>query len=379
VKCPKCSVELAQAGRTYRCETCDGAWVAAEVLVPLLEQSASTSVAPSWQPNHEDHARPCPSCQATMQTVKLGTVALDRCEPHGVWFDAHELADLLGQAKQFRDDRPAPDAHHHGLFARVRALAGRVPGWAMTASDRKPAYKRVLLKISGEALMGNQGFGINPEVISTVAAEIAETAQLGVEIAVVVGGGNIFRGESARGMDRATGDYVGMLATVMNAVSLQEAIERHGVVTRVQSAIPMSQLAEPYIRRRAIRHLEKGRVVIFGAGTGNPFFTTDTAAALRAMEIGAEILLKASKVNGIYDKDPHKHGDAKRYHTVTFTDALKQDLDVMDATAFALCRDNEMGIIVFDMRTRGNIQRAVCGESVGTTVVKDSLETRFAQ
>ncbi len=248
------------------------------------------------------------------------------------------------------------------------------------AESRKPNYKRVLLKISGEALMGTQGYGINTEVLRVIAGEIAETAKLGVEMAVVVGGGNIFRGvsESAKGMDRASADYVGMLATVMNAVSLQEAIEKHGVVTRVQSAIPMSQLAEPYIRRRAIRHLEKGRVVIFGAGTGNPFFTTDTAAALRAMEINADVLLKATKVDGIYDKDPKKFKDAKRYETVTFTDALKQDLHVMDATAFALCRDNELGIIVFDMTNRGNIQRVVCGEHVGTTVVKDNLQTKFA-
>jgi uridylate kinase len=248
------------------------------------------------------------------------------------------------------------------------------------AESPKPHYKRVLLKISGEALMGNQGYGINTEVLRIVAGEIAETAKLGVELAVVVGGGNIFRGvsESAKGMDRASADYVGMLATVMNAVSLQEAIEKHGVVTRVQSAIPMSQLAEPYIRRRAIRHLEKGRVVIFGAGTGNPFFTTDTAAALRAMEINADVLLKATKVDGIYDKDPKKFTDAKRYETVTFTDALKQDLHVMDATAFALCRDNELGIIVFDLTNRGNIQRVVCGEHVGTTVVKDNLQTKFA-
>ena len=246
------------------------------------------------------------------------------------------------------------------------------------AERRKPAYKRILLKISGEALMGNQGFGINPEVLTTVATEIADAANLGVQVAVVVGGGNIFRGEGARGMDRATGDYVGMLATVMNAVTLQEAIERRGVVTRVQSAIPMSQLAEPYIRRRAIRHLEKGRVVIFGAGTGNPFFTTDTAAALRAMEIGADVLLKATRVDGIYDKDPRKHADAKRYYTVTFTDALRQDLEVMDATAFALCRDNEMRIIVFDMTNRGNIERVVCGDPVGTTVVRDTDQTRFA-
>lgn len=246
--------------------------------------------------------------------------------------------------------------------------------------DRKPAFKRVLLKISGEALMGDQGYGINNDVLGHVASEIADTARLGVEVAVVVGGGNIFRGvsESARGMDRASADYVGMLATVMNAVSLQEAVEKQGVVTRVQSAIPMSQVAEPYIRRRAIRHLEKGRVVIFGAGTGNPFFTTDTAAALRAMEIGAEILLKATKVDGIYDRDPKKFPEARRYKTVTFTDALQKDLHVMDATAFALCRDNEMGIIVFDMTTRGNIQRVVCGEPVGTTVVKDDARTEYA-
>jgi uridylate kinase len=243
----------------------------------------------------------------------------------------------------------------------------------------KPAFKRILLKLSGEALMGKLGYGIDYETMSVIAAEVAEIAREGVEIAIVVGAGNIFRGVSAKGMDRATGDYVGMLATVMNAVSLQAAIERHGVVTRVQSAIPMSQLAEPYIRRRAIRHLEKGRVVIFGAGTGNPFFTTDTAAALRAMEIGAEVLLMAKNhVDGVYDKDPRKHGDARRYITVTFTDALKQDLGVMDAAAFALCRDNEMGIVVFDMQARGNIRRVVCGEPVGTTIVKDNLQTRFA-
>ena len=245
---------------------------------------------------------------------------------------------------------------------------------------RRPAYKRVLLKLSGEALMGAQGYGISPEILTHVAAEIADTARLGVELAVVVGGGNIFRGlsESSKGMDRASADYVGMLATVMNAVSLQDAIERQGVVTRVQSAIPMSQLAEPYIRRRAIRHLEKGRVVIFGAGTGNPFFTTDTAAALRAMEIGADVLLKATRVDGVYDRDPRKHPDARRYHQVRFTDALVQDLGVMDATAFALCRDNELPIIVFDMTQRGNIQRVVCGAAVGTKIVKDNLESQFA-
>jgi uridylate kinase len=246
------------------------------------------------------------------------------------------------------------------------------------SSPRTPAYKRILLKISGEALMGDQSFGIHPEVLSGVAKAIADTTRLGIEVAVVVGAGNIFRGAQARGMERATGDYVGMLATVMNAVSLQEAIERHGVTTRVQSAIPMSQLAEPYIRRRAIRHLEKGRVVIFGAGTGNPFFTTDTAAALRAMEIGADCLFKATKVDGIYDKDPKKHSDARRYKTVTFTDALRQDLHVMDATAFALCRDNEMPIIVFNMTTPGNFALVLAGEAVATRVVRDVEKTEYA-
>jgi uridylate kinase len=246
------------------------------------------------------------------------------------------------------------------------------------AESRKPAFKRVLLKISGEALMGNQGFGIHPEVLRAVAAEIAETTKLGVEMAVVVGGGNIWRGaQQGSGMDRASADYVGMLATVMNAVSLQSAIEKSGVVTRVQSAIPMSQLAEPYIRRRAIRHLEKGRVVIFGAGTGNPFFTTDTAAALRAIEIGADMLLMAKNIDGVYDKDPKKHPDARRYGQVSFNDALQRDLRVMDATAFALCRDNELSIAVFELAKPGNIQRVVCGEAIGT-IVKSNLETRFA-
>ena len=246
--------------------------------------------------------------------------------------------------------------------------------------DGKPAFRRILLKLSGEALMGPLEYGVDADRIHGIARTVKRVHDRGVEVAIVVGGGNIYRGleGTARGMDRASADYVGMLATVMNAVSLQEAIEKHGVVTRVQSAIPMSQLAEPYIRRRAMRHLEKGRVVIFGAGTGNPFFTTDTAAALRAMEIGAEILLKATKVDGVYDKDPVKHADARRYTTVTFTDALKQDLRVMDGTAFALCRDNEMPILVFDMTTRGNIHRVVCGELVGTAIVKDNQQTRFA-
>jgi uridylate kinase len=250
----------------------------------------------------------------------------------------------------------------------------------MSSPELRPAYKRVLLKISGEALMGEGGYGISPKVLDLLASEVAAIAQQGVELAIVVGGGNIFRGvsESAKGMDRASADYVGMLATVMNAVSLQEAIERAGVPTRVLSAIDMQQLCEPYIRRRAIRHLEKGRVVICAAGTGNPFFTTDTAAALRAMEIGAEVLLKATKVDGVYDSDPKKNPSAKRYRQVTFTDALRDDLGVMDATAFALCRDNEMPIVVFDMTSRGNIARVIAAQDVGTRIVKDSEPTQFA-
>jgi len=242
------------------------------------------------------------------------------------------------------------------------------------------AYKRVLLKLSGEALAGPKGYGISPEVLDQLAGEVADTARLGVQLAIVIGGGNIFRGvsESAKGMDRATGDYVGMLATVMNAVSLQAAIEKKGVVTRVQSAIAMSQLAEPYIRRRAIRHLEKGRVVIFAAGTGNPYFTTDTAAALRAQEIEAEVVLKATKVDGVYDKDPKKFPEARRYAQVSYLDALKDGLNVMDSTAFALCRDNALPIIVFDMTKHGNIQRVISGEAVGTRIVKDDQPTRFA-
>ncbi len=251
----------------------------------------------------------------------------------------------------------------------------------MSEDAPSPTYKRVLLKLSGEALAQVGGNGISPAVLGYVANEICDTASLGVELAIVVGGGNIFRGlsESARGMDRASADYVGMLATVMNAVSLQEALEKRGLSTRVQSAIEMSQLAEPYIRRRAIRHLEKGRVVIFAAGTGNPFFTTDTAAALRAMEIGAQVLLKGTKVIGVYDKDPAKHDDARLYHQVSFIEALKKDLRVMDATAFALCRDNALPIVVFDMNKPGNIKRVVSGADVGTMIVKDSEKTRFAE
>ena len=235
----------------------------------------------------------------------------------------------------------------------------------------KPAYKRVLLKLSGEALQGDSGYGISTEVLGQIAGELVDVAGLGVELALVVGGGNIFRGVSgsAAGMDRATADYMGMLATVMNAVALQDALETRGLPTRVQSAIAMSELCEPYIRRRAVRHMEKGRVVIFAAGTGNPYFTTDTAAALRAMEMNAQVLLKATKVDGIYDRDPAKHKDAKRYERVSYTECLHQDLKVMDMTAFALCRDNKLPIVVFDLHVPGNIQRVVCGENVGTRVV----------
>jgi uridylate kinase len=233
-----------------------------------------------------------------------------------------------------------------------------------------PAYKRVLLKLSGEALMGEQGFGIDPAVASQIAKEVAEIQQLGVETAVVIGGGNIFRGvkASAGGMDRATADYMGMLATVVNALALQDSIEKQGVPTRVLTAIEMRAVAEPFIRRRAIRHLEKGRVVVFAAGTGNPYFTTDTAAALRAMEIRAEVIMKATKVDGIYSADPALHPDATRYKTISYLQVLEQGLKVMDATAISLCMDNELPIIVFDLREPGNMRRAIMGEPVGSMV-----------
>ncbi len=231
-------------------------------------------------------------------------------------------------------------------------------------------YRRVLLKLSGEALMGNQGYGIDPTVISGIAQEVKRLIDQGVELALVVGGGNIFRGlaASASGMDRSTADYMGMLATVMNSLALQDGLEKAGVVTRVLSAIEMREIAEPFIKRRAMRHLEKGRVVIFAAGTGNPFFTTDTAAALRAAEIGAEVLLKATKVDGIYDSDPKKNPNAVKFDTLTFTEALSKDLKVMDATAFSLCRENSLPIIVFDLGRTGNIEKVVHGEPIGTLV-----------
>jgi uridylate kinase len=236
-----------------------------------------------------------------------------------------------------------------------------------------PRFKRILLKLSGEALMGDTGFGIDPETIDRIASEIAEVRAAGVEVAIVNGGGNIFRGVagSARGMDRASADYMGMLAIVMNSLALQDALERINVHTRVLSAIEMKEICEPYIRRRAMRHLEKGRVVIFSAGTGNPYFTTDTAAALRAMEIHADVLLKATKVDGIYDKDPVKHPDARRFHRLTYLEVLQQNLKVMDSTATALCRDNKLAIVVFDLHRRGNIRRVVAGESIGTLVTDE--------
>jgi len=233
-----------------------------------------------------------------------------------------------------------------------------------------PHYKRILLKLSGEALMGDQPYGIDPAVATRIAQDVAEIQSLGVQTAVVIGGGNIFRGlaASARGMDRSTGDYMGMLATVINALALQDALEKNGVPTRVLTAIEMRAVAEPFIRRRAIRHLEKGRVVVFGAGTGNPYFSTDTAAALRAMEMKAQIILKATKVDGIYNADPVKHPDAIRYEKISYLQVLQERLQVMDATAISLCMDNKLPILVFNLKTPGNIRRVVMGETVGTIV-----------
>ena len=237
-----------------------------------------------------------------------------------------------------------------------------------TASQ--PKYRRVMLKLSGETLLGPREHGISPETCDAIAKEIAEVKSLGIELAIVIGGGNIFRGMagSKRGLDRATGDHMGMLATVINALALQDSLERAGTPTRVQSAIEMRSVAEPFIRRRAVRHLEKGRVVIFAAGTGNPFFSTDTAAALRASEIGANVLLKATKVDGVYTADPKIDPKAKRYDRLTYIDALKNRLNVMDASAFSLCMDNRIPIIVFDFFKPGNIRRVICGESIGTVV-----------
>jgi uridylate kinase len=234
----------------------------------------------------------------------------------------------------------------------------------------KPVYSRILLKLSGEALMGEQAFGIDPTVTTQLAREIGEIQQLGVETAVVIGGGNLFRGlaASAKGMDRSTADYMGMLATIINSLALQDSLEKLRVPTRVATAIEMRAVAEPFIRRRAIRHLEKGRVVIFAAGTGNPYFTTDTAAALRAMEMRADVILKGTKVDGIYSADPMIHKSAERYTTISYLQVLERGLKVMDATAISLCMDNKLPIVVYNLREQGNLRRVVCGEKVGTTV-----------
>ena len=237
-----------------------------------------------------------------------------------------------------------------------------------TASPR-----RVLLKLSGEALMGEHEYGIDPEVVRLIAGQVAEAKHDGTEIAIVVGGGNIFRGlaASARGMDRSTGDYMGMLATVMNGLALQDALEQAGCPTRVMSAIAMNEICEPYIRRRAVRHLEKGRVVVMVAGTGNPYFTTDTAATLRAVEVHAQVILKATRVDGVYDADPEKHPEARRYSEIGYTDLLSNRLQALDATAVSLAMDNQMPIVVFDMTVQGNITRAIGGERIGTLISGD--------
>jgi uridylate kinase len=235
---------------------------------------------------------------------------------------------------------------------------------------KKPKYKRILLKISGEALQGKDTYGINAEVLSTISSEIKEIHSNGLEISVVIGGGNIFRGISgaSSGMDRSTADYMGMLATVINALALQDSLERNGVYTRVQTALEIKQVAEPFIKRRAIRHIEKGRVVIFAAGTGNPFFTTDTAATLRALQINADIILKATKVDGVYDKDPMKFKDAKKFDELSYMDILKKELKVMDATAISLCMEEKIPIIVFNLFKKGNIKRIIDGKRIGTIV-----------
>jgi uridylate kinase len=235
---------------------------------------------------------------------------------------------------------------------------------------KRTRYKKILLKISGEVLTGDGGYGIDPGVMQQIAQEIKEVKALGVEVAVVIGGGNIFRGiaASSKGMDRASADYMGMLATIMNGIALQDALEKIDVQTRVQTAIEMREIAEPYIRRRAIRHLEKGRVVIFAGGTGNPYFTTDTTASLRAMEIGAQVILKATKVDGVYDSDPLLNKRARKYDELTYLDVLKKQLKVMDATAISLCMDHHIPIIVFNLKKRGNIKRVVLGDKVGTKV-----------
>jgi len=234
----------------------------------------------------------------------------------------------------------------------------------------QPKYKRILLKLSGEALQGEESYGISPSVLETVSEEIGDVRALGVETAVVIGGGNIFRGVAgaSTGMDRSTADYMGMLATVINALALQDSLERRSIMTRVQTALEIKQVAEPYIRRRAIRHLEKGRVVILAAGTGNPFFTTDTAATLRALEIGAEVILKATKVDGVYDRDPMRYENATKFKELSYMEVLKGELKIMDATAISLCMEGDIPIVVFNLFDHGNIKRIVLGEEIGTTL-----------
>ncbi len=239
--------------------------------------------------------------------------------------------------------------------------------------EGQPAYKRILLKLSGEAFMGSQDYGVDPVVLDQVAQEVCDLSRLGVEVAVVIGGGNIFRGAGLAegGMDRVTGDHMGMLATVINALALQDAIERNGHFCRVMSAIRINQVCEDYIRRRAVRHLEKGRIVVFAAGTGNPFFTTDSAASLRAIEIGAELMIKATKVDGVYDADPMKRSDARRFERLTFDEALERRLGVMDTTALVMCRDNNLPLRVMNMFAKGDLMRLVMGEPVGTLVERN--------
>jgi uridylate kinase len=243
-----------------------------------------------------------------------------------------------------------------------------------TPEEPETKYRKILLKLSGEALQGEQGYGISAEVLDTISSEIAEVSKLNIEIAIVIGGGNIFRGVagSSKGIDRSTGDYMGMLATVINALALQDSLEKKNIKTRVQTALNIERVAEPYIRRRAVRHLEKGRVVIFAAGTGNPFFTTDTAATLRALEIGADLILKATKVDGVYDKDPMKHKDAVKFKKLTYMEVLKKELKIMDATAISLCMQGNIPIIVFNLFESGNIKNVIMGSEIGTIVRSDS-------
>ena len=236
--------------------------------------------------------------------------------------------------------------------------------------SNKPYYSSILLKLSGEALQGEQGYGIDNDILNRIAREISEVSKLGVKVSIVIGGGNIYRGVSAAaaGMDRTTADYMGMLATAINSIALQHFLEKHGLVTRVQSALELNRVAEPYIQRRALRHLEKGRVVIFAAGTGNPYFTTDTAASLRALEVNADIILKATKVNGVYDKDPNKFKDAKMFKSLKYMQVLEKELEIMDSTAISLCKDNKIPICVFNLFQKDNIKKIVMGKKVGTTV-----------